>query len=46
MRKHDIDSDASALIEYFKHFAQECTSAYVADVVMREPSVKSDANAQ
>ncbi len=46
MRKHDTDSDASALIEHFKHLAQECASTYVANVVMREHSAKSDANAQ
>jgi len=46
MRKHDIDSDASALIEHFKHLAQECASAYVADAVIREYSVRSDVNAQ
>jgi len=46
MRKHDIDSDASALIEHFEHFTQECASAYVADAVMKEHSVRSDANAQ
>jgi len=46
MRKHDTDSDASALIEHFEHLAQECASAYVTDVVMREHNVKSDANAQ
>jgi len=46
MRKHDTDSDASALIEHFEHLAQECASAYVADVVMREHSARSNANAQ
>jgi hypothetical protein len=46
MRKHDTDSDASALIEHFEHFAQECASAYVANVVMKEHSARSDANAQ
>ncbi len=46
MRKHDIDNDASALIEHFKHLAQECASAYVADAVMKEHSIKSDVNAQ
>ncbi len=46
MRKHDTDSDASALIEHFEHLAQECASAYVTDAVMREHSAKSDANAQ
>jgi len=46
MRKHNIDSDASALIKHFEHLAQECASAYVVDAVMREHSIKSDANAQ
>jgi len=46
MRKHDIDSDASALIKHFEHFAQERASTYVANAVMREHSVRSDANAQ
>jgi len=46
MRKHDTDSDASALIEHFEHLAQECVSAYVTDAVMREHSARSDANAQ
>ncbi len=46
MRKHNTDSDASALIEHFEHFAQECVSAYVADAVMREHSAESDVNAQ
>ncbi len=46
MRKHDTDSDASALIEHFEHLAQECTSAYVADAVMKEHSARSDVNAQ
>jgi len=45
MRKHDTNSDASALIKHFEHLAQECASAYVADAVMREHSAKSDANA-
>ncbi len=46
MRKHDIDSDVNALIEYFKHFAQEYASAYVVNVIMREHSARSDVNAQ
>jgi hypothetical protein len=46
MRKHDIDSDASTLIKHFEHLAQECTSAYVTDAVMKEHSIRSDANAQ
>jgi hypothetical protein len=46
MRKHDTDSDASALIKHFEHFAQECVSAYVINAVMREHSIKSDVNAQ
>jgi len=46
MRKHDTDSDASTLIKHFEHFVQECTSAYVANAVMKEHSVKSDVNAQ
>jgi len=46
MRKHDTDSDASALIKHFKHLAQECASAYVADAVMKEHSARSNANAQ
>jgi hypothetical protein len=46
MRKHDTDSDASALMKHFKHLAQECASAYVANAVMREHSARSDANAQ
>jgi len=45
MRKHDIDSDASTLIEHFEHLAQECASAYVADAVKREHSARSDVNA-
>jgi len=45
MRKHDTDSDASALIKHFKHLAQECANAYVADAVMKEHSARSDANA-
>ncbi len=40
MRKDDTDSDANALIEHFKHLAQECASAYVADAVMKEHNVK------
>jgi len=46
MRKHDTDSDASALIKHFEHLAQECASAYVINAVMREHSAKSSANAQ
>jgi len=46
MRKHDTDNNASALIEHFKHLAQECASTYVIDAVMREHSAKSDVNAQ
>jgi hypothetical protein len=43
MREHSTDSDASALIE---HFAQECKSACVACINMKEHSAKSDASAQ
>jgi hypothetical protein len=46
MSKNDIDSDANALIEHFEHLAQECTSAYVTDAVMKKHSAKSDVNAQ
>ncbi len=46
MRKHDTDSDVNALIKHFEHLAQECASAYVADAVMKEHNVRSDANAQ
>ncbi len=46
MRKHDINSDANALIEHFEHLAQECASTYVTDAVMKEHSARSDANAQ
>ncbi len=46
MKKHDTDSDASALIKHFKHLAQEHVNAYVINVVMKEHSAKSDANAQ
>jgi len=45
MKKHDTDSDANALIEHFKHLAQECISAYVANAVMKEHSARSDVNA-
>jgi len=45
MRKHDTDNDANALIKHFEHFAQECASAYVANAVMKEHSIKSYANA-
>jgi len=46
MRKHSIDSDASALIEHLKYFAQECKSACVASADMKEHSARSDASAQ
>jgi len=46
MRKHDTDSDVSALIKHFKHLTQECASAYVADAIMKEHSARSDMNAQ
>jgi len=46
MRKHSIDNDASVLIEYIEHFAQECESACVTYADTREHSAKSDASAQ
>jgi len=46
MKEHSTDSDASALIEHFKHFAQECKSACVASADMKKHSARSDASAQ
>jgi len=46
MRKHSINNDASALIEHFKHFVQECKSVYVTNADMKEHSARIDVNAQ